>query len=75
MERCYHLAYFNLQELFGSAGALKSAKLLRPGTAEVVFFTAKEAIKAIEMYDQRELDGQWAEIRCLQFLITNSNDL
>jgi len=45
-------------ELFGVVGALKKARLLKPGTAEVVFVRGEDAHTAIRKYHMRELDGQ-----------------
>ena len=46
-----------LQELFGAVGALKKARLMKPGIAEVVFVKKEEALMAIKKYHLRELDG------------------
>jgi len=45
-------------ELFGAVGSLKKAKLLKPGSAEVVYITKDNAISAVQKYHGRELDGQ-----------------
>ena len=39
-------------------GALKKVKLVRPGTAEIVFHKKDEAMSAIRKYHMRELDGK-----------------
>ena len=46
-------------ELFGVLGALKKAKLLKPGYAEVVFVRNEDAQAAIRKYHMRELDGMY----------------
>ncbi|XP_055875914.1 uncharacterized protein LOC106051257 isoform X1 [Biomphalaria glabrata] len=45
-------------ELFGAVGPLKKAKLLKVGTAEVVYVNRQDAVSAVEKYHSRELDGQ-----------------
>lgn len=45
-------------ELFGAVGPLKKAKLLKSGTAEVVYVSKKDAMSAVQKYHSRELDGQ-----------------
>ncbi|CAG5133063.1 unnamed protein product [Candidula unifasciata] len=45
-------------ELFGAVGPLKKAKLLKPGTAEVVYVSKEDAFSAVQKYHSRELDGQ-----------------
>ena len=45
-------------ELFGDVGALKRAKVSTPGTAEVVFVNRADALKAVEVYHNRQLDGK-----------------
>ncbi|GFO04240.1 polymerase delta-interacting protein 3-like [Plakobranchus ocellatus] len=45
-------------ELFGAVGPLKKAKLLKSGSAEVVYVSKKDAISAVQKYHSRELDGQ-----------------
>ncbi|GFR85083.1 polymerase delta-interacting protein 3-like [Elysia marginata] len=45
-------------ELFGAVGPLKKAKLLKSGTAEVVYVNKKDAVSAVQKYHSRELDGQ-----------------
>ncbi|XP_023933431.1 polymerase delta-interacting protein 3 isoform X2 [Lingula anatina] len=44
-------------ELFSAMGALKKARMLKPGVAEAVFFKKEEAVLAIKKYHNRELDG------------------
>ncbi|XP_005111815.1 polymerase delta-interacting protein 3 isoform X2 [Aplysia californica] len=45
-------------ELFGAVGPLKKAKLLKPGSAEVVYISKPDAVSAVQKYHSRELDGQ-----------------
>lgn len=47
----------NFQELFGAIGAVKSVKLVKPGTAEVMYVKKEIASLAIKTYHDRELDG------------------
>nr|XP_006819007.1 PREDICTED: polymerase delta-interacting protein 3-like [Saccoglossus kowalevskii] len=48
----------DIEELFGAVGALKKTRLLRPGSAEVVFVKREDAMSAFKTYHNRELDGQ-----------------
>jgi RNA recognition motif-containing protein len=48
----------DIVELFGDVGALKRAKVTTPGTAEVVYVNLADALKAIEVYHNRQLDGR-----------------
>ncbi|XP_043930502.1 polymerase delta-interacting protein 3 isoform X1 [Protopterus annectens] len=45
-------------ELFCVCGALKRARLVKPGVAEVVFVRKEDAISAYKKYNNRCLDGQ-----------------
>ena len=49
---------FDIQELFGDIGGLLSAVIVKPGVAEVVYKTVKDAEDAVEVYHNRQLDGQ-----------------
>lgn len=49
-------------ELFGDVGPLKRAKLVDTGVAEVVFVNKADAMKAVEIYHNRQLDGR--AMRC-----------
>lgn len=49
----------SLQELFCVCGALKRARLVHPGVAEVVFVKKDDAITAYKKYNNRCLDGKW----------------
>jgi len=48
----------DILELFGDIGALRRAKLVTPGHAEVTFVQRKEAQRAVEVYHNRQLDGK-----------------
>lgn len=48
----------DILELFGDIGALKKAKLVTPGHAEVTFVQRREAQRAVEVYHNRQLDGK-----------------
>jgi RNA recognition motif-containing protein len=50
-------------ELFGDIGALKRAKVIEPGTAEIVFVKMSDAAKAVEIYHNRQLDGKAMKCR------------
>ncbi|CAG2056610.1 unnamed protein product [Timema podura] len=56
-------------ELFEDLGILITSRLVRPGTAEVVYETLKDAVKAVDVYHNRQLDGQ--PMKCL--LVSNSS--
>lgn len=49
---------YSLQELFCVCGALKRARLVHPGVAEVVFVKKDDAITAYKKYNNRCLDGK-----------------
>ncbi|XP_066112290.1 polymerase delta-interacting protein 3 isoform X3 [Saccopteryx bilineata] len=48
----------DIVELFCVCGALKRARLIHPGVAEVVFVKKDDAISAYKKYNNRCLDGQ-----------------
>ncbi|XP_061495333.1 polymerase delta-interacting protein 3 isoform X2 [Rhineura floridana] len=48
----------DIVELFCVCGALKRARLVQPGMAEVVFVKKEDAITAYKKYNNRCLDGQ-----------------
>lgn len=48
----------DILELFGDIGALRRAKLVNPGHAEVTFVNRVDAVKAVEIYHNRQLDGK-----------------
>jgi len=45
-------------ELFGDVGALKRAKIVGHGQGEVVFVKRSDAVRAVEIYHNRQLDGK-----------------
>lgn len=49
---------WDIQELFADIGGLVSAAIIKPGVAEVVYRTLKDAEDAVEVYHNRQLDGQ-----------------
>lgn len=49
------------QELFCVCGALKRARLVHPGVAEVVFVKKEDAITAYKKYNNRCLDGKFEQ--------------
>jgi len=53
----------DIRELFEDIGHLLVAKLVRPGTAEVIYKNLKDAQKAVDTYHNRQLDGQ--PMKCL----------
>lgn len=65
----------DLQQLFGAVGDLKSCELdydkegKSKGSGSVVFVNYNDAIKAIEEYNDRELDGKAMKIH----LLSNGN--
>lgn len=46
------------QELFCVCGALKRARLVKVGVAEVVFVRKEDAVSAYRKYNNRCLDGE-----------------
>lgn len=48
----------DIVELFGAVGALKKARLVKVGIAEVVYVNKEDALAAVRKYHMRELDGQ-----------------
>ena len=49
----------DLSELFGDVRPLRRVKMmLAPGSAEIVFLNKEDADRAIEVYHNRQLDGQ-----------------
>ncbi|KAK0160439.1 hypothetical protein PV328_007849 [Microctonus aethiopoides] len=53
----------DIKELFEDVGELLVSRLVRPGTAEVIYKTIKDATKAVETYHNRQLDGH--PMKCL----------
>lgn len=52
-----------VQELFEDIGPLVASRLVRPGTAEVIYKMQKDAKTAVDAYHNRQLDGQ--PMKCL----------
>lgn len=50
---------FCSQELFCVCGALKRARLVKVGVAEVVFVRKEDAVSAYRKYNNRCLDGEY----------------
>uniref|UniRef100_A0A2A4JNG1 RRM domain-containing protein n=1 Tax=Heliothis virescens TaxID=7102 RepID=A0A2A4JNG1_HELVI len=48
----------DIEELFGDVGGMLESRLVRPGTAEVIYKTQDDAQKAVDLYHNRQLDGQ-----------------
>jgi len=53
----------DIKELFEDLGPLLTSRLVRPGTAEVIYKFQKDAKKAVDAYHNRQLDGQ--PMKCL----------
>ncbi|KAL7638822.1 UNVERIFIED_CONTAM: hypothetical protein RMT77_010356 [Armadillidium vulgare] len=48
----------DIEELFGNIGPIKYARLIREGIAEVLFHEKVDAYRSVEVYHNRQLDGQ-----------------
>ncbi|CAH2264054.1 jg16412 [Pararge aegeria aegeria] len=48
----------DIEELFGDVGGMVESRLVRPGTAEVIYKTLEDAQQAVELYHNRQLDKQ-----------------
>ncbi|KAJ2952709.1 hypothetical protein O0L34_g7051 [Tuta absoluta] len=48
----------DIEELFGDVGGMVESRLVRPGTAEVIYKSVEDAQRAVELYHNRQLDGQ-----------------
>ncbi|KAG6442610.1 hypothetical protein O3G_MSEX002486 [Manduca sexta] len=48
----------DIQELFGDVGGMVESRLVRPGTAEVIYKSQEDAQRAVDLYHNRHLDGQ-----------------
>lgn len=53
----------DIKELFEDIGDLLESRLVRPGVAEVIYRTHKDAEEAVDTYHNRQLDGQ--PMKCL----------
>jgi len=47
----------DIVELFGDVGPLMKAALQRPGMAEVIYVHREDALRAVDVYNNRQLDG------------------
>ncbi|EDV99819.1 uncharacterized protein LOC6565358 [Drosophila grimshawi] len=48
----------DIRELFNDIGPMYDARVVRPGTAEVIYKSLEHAEMAVDAYHQREFDGQ-----------------
>ncbi|KAK4293711.1 hypothetical protein Pmani_033610 [Petrolisthes manimaculis] len=48
----------DMEELFGTIGRIISARLLKQGVAEAVFYNKEDAMRSVEVFNNRQLDGQ-----------------
>ncbi|CAK1581859.1 unnamed protein product [Parnassius mnemosyne] len=48
----------DIEELFGDVGGMLESRLVRPGTAEVIYKSIEDAQRAVDLYHNRQLDGQ-----------------
>ncbi|CAH0720899.1 unnamed protein product, partial [Brenthis ino] len=48
----------DIEELFGDVGGMVESRLVRPGTAEVIYKSVEDAQVAVDLYHNRQLDGQ-----------------
>ncbi|XP_014254403.1 polymerase delta-interacting protein 3-like [Cimex lectularius] len=53
----------DIKELFEDIGTLIGSRVVRPGTAEVVYKNMEDAVTAVDTYHNRQLDGQ--PMKCL----------
>ncbi|CAK1545362.1 unnamed protein product [Leptosia nina] len=63
----------DIKELFGDVGGMVESRLVRPGTAEVIYKTVEDAQRAVELYHNRQLDGQ--PMNCLLVTPRTTNNL
>ncbi|XP_047510522.1 polymerase delta-interacting protein 3-like isoform X1 [Pieris napi] len=63
----------DIKELFGDVGGMLESRLVRPGTAEVIYKTVEDAQRAVDLYHTRQLDGQ--PMNCLLVTPRASNNL
>lgn len=50
--------FFFIKELFADIGDLLESKVIRPGVAEVIYERRADAIQAVDVYHNRQLDGR-----------------
>ncbi|XP_025193837.1 uncharacterized protein LOC112593581 isoform X2 [Melanaphis sacchari] len=48
----------DIRELFADIGDLLESKVIRPGVAEVIYSRRADAIQAVDVYHNRQLDGR-----------------
>ncbi|XP_053639450.1 uncharacterized protein [Cherax quadricarinatus] len=48
----------DMEELFGTIGPILSARMVREGVAEAVFMHMEDAYRSVEVFNNRQLDGQ-----------------
>ncbi|XP_050716708.1 uncharacterized protein LOC126998750 isoform X1 [Eriocheir sinensis] len=48
----------DMEELFGTIGTIISARMVREGVAEAIFLNEEDAHKSVEVFNNRQLDGQ-----------------
>ncbi|CAG4910614.1 unnamed protein product [Colias eurytheme] len=48
----------DIKELFDDVGGMLESRLVRPGTAEVIYKSLEDAQRAVDLYHNRQLDGQ-----------------
>ncbi|XP_071948821.1 uncharacterized protein [Antedon mediterranea] len=53
----YSVTEEDIKELFGAIGPLRKARFVKQGVAEVVYIDRENALEAINIYNNRELDG------------------
>ncbi|XP_071516098.1 uncharacterized protein [Panulirus ornatus] len=56
LHRCVSVE--DMEELFGTIGPIRTARMLREGIAEAVFMSMEDAYRAVEVFNNRQLDGQ-----------------
>lgn len=48
----------DMEELFGTIGPIIDARIVREGIAEAVFLNEEDAFRSVEVFNNRQLDGQ-----------------
>ncbi|XP_069188996.1 uncharacterized protein [Procambarus clarkii] len=48
----------DMEELFGTIGPILSTRMVREGVAEAVFMHVEDAYRSVEVFNNRQLDGQ-----------------
>lgn len=61
----------DIRELFADIGDLLESKVVRPGVAEVIYERRADAIQAVDVYHNRQLDGR--PMKCDMVRNANSN--